>query len=303
MTGKLMYLLLGLASVQLGGSLMWLLIERPGTKEVHPLPLTAVLTCGVSNLSLVLSLLYNMLLIILCTFYAFKTRKIPENFNEAKYIGFTMYSTCIVWLAFVAIYFGTYNDYKVYWTCWLPSLLFIYFFYDYGCRSRRQRCAFASTSALRWHWAAYLSPKFTSFSSSRIKMSAHREVGWDNWLGLSTLMTAYPPPRIKPFIWTCLSQVQRAGDHHRGLNKFSGGGGGVGATASNSQQPLTSSHPLPMSSSATQSMTSLSRFVPSAAAGVSSTALSTISGGGLQQANGNDNQSRAEAERDSNNLS
>jgi hypothetical protein len=33
--------------------------------------------------------------IFLCTWYAFKTRKIPENFNEAKYIGFTMYSTCI----------------------------------------------------------------------------------------------------------------------------------------------------------------------------------------------------------------
>ncbi|EFX87236.1 glutamate receptor, metabotropic [Daphnia pulex] len=103
----------GLASIQLGGSLVWLMFERPSTKEVHPQPLTAILTCGVSNLSLVLSLLYNMLLIILCTFYAFKTRKIPENFNEAKYIGFTMYSTCIVWLAFVAIYFGTYNDYKI----------------------------------------------------------------------------------------------------------------------------------------------------------------------------------------------
>ena len=100
-------------SVQFGGCVAWLLIDRPTTKEVHPYPLTAILTCGVSNLSLVLSLLYNMLLIILCTYYAFKTRKIPENFNEAKYIGFTMYSTCIVWLAFVPIYFGTNNDYKV----------------------------------------------------------------------------------------------------------------------------------------------------------------------------------------------
>lgn len=49
----------------------------------------------------------------MCTLYAFKTRKIPANFNEAKYIGFTMYSTCIVWLAFVPIYFSTYNDYTV----------------------------------------------------------------------------------------------------------------------------------------------------------------------------------------------
>lgn len=60
-----------------------------------------------------MSLVYNMFLILMCTLYAFKTRKIPENFNEAKYIGFTMYSTCIVWLAFVPIYFGSKNDYKV----------------------------------------------------------------------------------------------------------------------------------------------------------------------------------------------
>ena len=52
-------------------------------------------------------------LIVLCTIYAFKTRKIPENFNEAKHIGFAMYSTCIVWLAFIPIFFGTNNDYKV----------------------------------------------------------------------------------------------------------------------------------------------------------------------------------------------
>ena len=166
-----------MASLQLGGSLMWLLIERPSTKEVHPQPLTAVLTCGMSNLSLVLSLLYNMLLIILCTFYAFKTRKIPENFNEAKYIGFTMYSTCIVWLAFVAIYFGTYNDYKV------ISLIILMWDVTLALtismemptriiRSKRPHFAFASTSALPWRSAASLFPKSTSSSSSRTRTSA-----------------------------------------------------------------------------------------------------------------------------------
>ena len=54
-----------------------------------------------------------MILILLCTVYAVKTRKIPSNFNEAKYIGFTMYSTCIVWLAFIPIFFGTNHDYTV----------------------------------------------------------------------------------------------------------------------------------------------------------------------------------------------
>lgn len=103
----------GLTAVQLVGAIFWLIIEPPDTKEIHPYPLTAVLTCRVSTFSLMMSLVYNMFLILMCTLYAFKTRKIPENFNEAKYIGFTMYSTCIVWLAFVPIYFGTNNDYKV----------------------------------------------------------------------------------------------------------------------------------------------------------------------------------------------
>ncbi|KAL7288728.1 hypothetical protein TKK_0017453 [Trichogramma kaykai] len=103
----------GITSVQLVGAIIWLIIEPPDISEIYPYPLTAVLTCRVSTFALMMSLVYNMLLILMCTLYAFKTRKIPENFNEAKYIGFTMYSTCIVWLAFIPIYFGTNNDYKI----------------------------------------------------------------------------------------------------------------------------------------------------------------------------------------------
>lgn len=103
----------GIASFNVCGTLIWLLYERPAVWEVYPYPLTAVLSCKVSEFSLVISLMFNMLLILLCTLYAFKTRKIPENYNEAKYIAFTMYSTCIVWLAFLPIYFSTKNDYRV----------------------------------------------------------------------------------------------------------------------------------------------------------------------------------------------
>lgn len=103
-----------LVSVQVAGSLVWIGMEIPGTRYMYPDRNTVILTCNTTNLNIVISLIYNMLLIIMCTVYALKTRKIPENFNEAKYIAFTMYSTCIVWLAFIPTYFGTNkSDFRV----------------------------------------------------------------------------------------------------------------------------------------------------------------------------------------------
>lgn len=54
-----------------------------------------------------------MILITTCTVYAIKTRKIPENFNESKFIGFTMYTTIVIWMAFVTMFFGTHNSFEV----------------------------------------------------------------------------------------------------------------------------------------------------------------------------------------------
>ena len=103
-----------LVSVQIIGAVTWVCMDFPLTTHVFPDRYTVVLRCKSTNISIVISLLYNMLLILMCTVYAFKTRKIPENFNEAKYIAFTMYSTCIVWLAFIPIYFGTHkSDFRV----------------------------------------------------------------------------------------------------------------------------------------------------------------------------------------------
>lgn len=106
-----------LASVQLVFIIVWMIRDPPHVREViyghTPKQQFVVLQCGTSSAATGISLVYIMVLIVLCTTYAFKTRNIPENFNEAKYIGFTMYSTCIVWLAFIPIYFGTNNDFKV----------------------------------------------------------------------------------------------------------------------------------------------------------------------------------------------
>ncbi|ESO85155.1 hypothetical protein LOTGIDRAFT_130755 [Lottia gigantea] len=102
-----------LVSVQFIGGLTWLGFEKPDTVQHYDQNDYIVLKCKSSQIATVISLFYNIFIIVLCTVYAFKTRKIPQNFNEAKYIAFTMYSTCIVWLAFIPIYFGANHDFKI----------------------------------------------------------------------------------------------------------------------------------------------------------------------------------------------
>ncbi|XP_069165254.1 LOW QUALITY PROTEIN: metabotropic glutamate receptor-like [Procambarus clarkii] len=102
-----------LVSVQVVATVVWLIIEPPGARNDYPTRDQVILKCRINDSSFLLSLIYNMVLITTCTIYAVKTRKIPENFNESKFIGFTMYTTCIIWLAFVPIYFGTGNSYEV----------------------------------------------------------------------------------------------------------------------------------------------------------------------------------------------
>lgn len=101
-------------STQLLGVFIWFGVMPPHTiidyeeqKPPNPEFARGVLKCDMSDLSLILCLSYSIVLMITCTVYAIKSRGVPETFNEAKPIGFTMYTTCIIWLAFVPIFFGT----------------------------------------------------------------------------------------------------------------------------------------------------------------------------------------------------
>ncbi|KAM4610272.1 glutamate receptor, metabotropic 6a isoform 2-T2 [Polymixia lowei] len=103
-----------LISVQVLGVFVWFVVVPPHSiidyEELHPPnPELArgILKCDMSDLALISCLSYSIILMVTCTVYAVKSRGVPETFNEAKPIGFTMYTTCIVWLAFVPIFFGT----------------------------------------------------------------------------------------------------------------------------------------------------------------------------------------------------
>lgn len=99
---------------QVVGVIAWLGAQPPHSvidyeeqRTVDPEQARGVLKCDMSDLSLIGCLGYSLLLMVTCTVYAIKARGVPETFNEAKPIGFTMYTTCIIWLAFVPIFFGT----------------------------------------------------------------------------------------------------------------------------------------------------------------------------------------------------
>ena len=50
-------------------------------------------------------LAYNLVLVFLCSVFAFKTRKLPDNFNESHFICMCVSTTLVIWLAFVPTYF------------------------------------------------------------------------------------------------------------------------------------------------------------------------------------------------------
>ncbi|KAK9501334.1 hypothetical protein O3M35_012070 [Rhynocoris fuscipes] len=100
----------GLVFVQVLVNTLWMLISPPKAIHHYPTRDDNLLVCSsYVDASYMIAFGYPILLIVVCTVYAVLTRNIPEAFNESKHIGFTMYTTCVIWLAFVPLYFATAN--------------------------------------------------------------------------------------------------------------------------------------------------------------------------------------------------
>ncbi|CAH4028623.1 unnamed protein product [Pieris brassicae] len=97
-----------LVSIQVLIVVVWMIVAPARAMYHYPTREDNMLVCdSYVDASYMIAFFYPIVLILVCTVYAVLTRKIPEAFNESKHIGFTMYTTCVIWLAFVPLYFGT----------------------------------------------------------------------------------------------------------------------------------------------------------------------------------------------------
>ena len=98
-------------SVQLLLGVVWIISEVPKPEKTYHKAKGYVLhSCSNEAIPLVLNLILSVGLMCCCTWYAFKTRNFPKNYNESKYIGFTMYITSLCWALFLSTYFLSTSD-------------------------------------------------------------------------------------------------------------------------------------------------------------------------------------------------
>lgn len=102
-----------LVGVEVAVAVTMLVMEPARADHVYPSRSRSQLVCDTSARGVLAPLAFDFLLVALCTLYAVKTRNVPENFNEAKFIGFAMYTTCVIWVAFVPIYFGSESKVRI----------------------------------------------------------------------------------------------------------------------------------------------------------------------------------------------
>ena len=76
------------------------------------------LYCDTPLLGFLIPLSYNLVLILSCTALGYRTRALPDNFNDSKYIFLCSCATVFLWLVLLPTYFAVfYAQHKVILLC------------------------------------------------------------------------------------------------------------------------------------------------------------------------------------------
>ncbi|XP_047144371.1 metabotropic glutamate receptor 3 isoform X1 [Hydra vulgaris] len=102
------FVVLGIVCVQILLASVWFASKNPAPDYiVSPERDFMIVQCtgDASAVAMLINLTLSVVFMVCCTILAFKTRNFPKNYNEAKFIGVTLYITCVIWSIFLPTYY------------------------------------------------------------------------------------------------------------------------------------------------------------------------------------------------------